>query len=198
MIVGRNFAIGHIPKTGGDAIHSWCSAVNDDSLIIDPANNGYKHKPFHYRAEAFGKSYYVLAIRRLPEWTLSFLHHISQDIGLVQKWGFRSVEESLHPEAAFRQAFADYHLSRMRAETEITHWLRAGATLLDDLLDTLAEVYRPLTAQDIAKAKAVRVKQPRTYCHDTKAVWTANELETIYRLNPQWSAIENLVFGGFV
>lgn len=196
MIIGKNFAIGHIPKCGGDAVCRWCAALKDDGLYIDSNATRKKHDMFCLRPEAMGKQHYILAIRRLPEWTMSLMQEDSQHPDVVRQWGFDSREAMLRKDAAFLQSYGDFLLSKMRMEVEITHWLRTGATLFEDLLEVLGEVYRPITESEATIMKAAVVKMPRPYCHDVREFWTLKEIETLYKLNPQWSAIENMVFGG--
>lgn len=196
MIIGRNFAIGHIPKTGGDAIHTWVRAMNDEYLIVDDVAPGQgKHDTFVYRPETRGKQFYVLGIARLPIWTLSLMHEDSRKTGPAADWGHQRPEDMRLPSGAFRQPYGDWHLARMRQGVQITHWLRSGPQLLDDLIACLCDVYRQLRQDEIDRMRQVAVKPPRSYDHDLRATWTREERETLYRLNPQWAAIEALAYG---
>lgn len=197
MIIGRAFAIGHIPKTAGDAVHAWCRAINDQDLVIDDTipGNG-KHETFTQRSESRGKRFYALGIRRLPEWTASLMHEDARNKQLASDWGFQDPEQLRQPGAAIHQPYADWHLARMRQGVIVTHWIRSGPTALDDLIEFLTEVYRPLRQAEIDAMRAVVVKPPRSYSHVIESRWSRQELETMYRLNPQWAAIEALTYGG--
>ena len=196
MIYSRTFAFGHIPKTGGDAIHLWLRALRDRDLTIDSIDGPWKHDHFAMRPETQGQRFYVSTIARLPAWLLSLLWEDSTHANVVADWGFASAEEMRRPDAAFRHCYGDWHLSRMRQGVEITHWLRSGATLFDDMVATIGDVHRPLEPDEIETMRAARVKRPRPYDHDVRTFWTRQEMETLYRMNPQWAAIEALVFGG--
>lgn len=62
MVIGEKFAYGHIPKTGGDAVHAWLSQFK--GLQIDPISESRKHHYFWERG--IRRDVYALSIRRLP------------------------------------------------------------------------------------------------------------------------------------
>ena len=71
MIIGPDFAIGHISRTGGDAMRAYFRALNMPNVYIQAEENNAKHDPFHSRPDASGKKLYVVMIRKLDEWALS-------------------------------------------------------------------------------------------------------------------------------
>src|SRR6516162_2734582 len=62
MVIGERFAYGHIPKTGGDAVHSWLAQI--DGVQVDPLSEARKHQFFWERD--IHKDVYILSFRRLP------------------------------------------------------------------------------------------------------------------------------------
>jgi hypothetical protein len=198
MIIGPTFAIGHIPKTGGDALHAWCDALQDRRLDVDSPLSPLKHLSFADRSDCHGRQRYVLTLRRLPEWTLSYLQETTFHATEQLRWDFQEAGESLRPSAALLQPYADIRLAELRKDWTVTDWLIAGDSLLDQLQRFLEQHYRPLTAEEKAAMSGALVKPPRMYNRDVRSWWTRREIEQIYRLNPTWSAIENMIYGGLL
>lgn len=194
MIIGPEFAVGHIPKTGGDALHQWCAALRDPLLTVDHTAGPEKHAPFSARPEVAGKRHYVLAIRPLPEWTLSYLHEIITHPGLAELCGL-TPERVIAPESGLVRGYADGYLEEITAGVTITHWLRCGPCLLADLERTLEAIHRPLTRGELRTLRRTRVKPPRGYPQRAAAFWTPAQTQELYRLNPRWAEVERIVFG---
>lgn len=194
MIIGPAFAIGHIPKTGGDALDAWVQSIGDGGLICEGPLAPKKHFAFVDRPLGNDKPRKALSIRPLAEWTLSYLHEVTFHPEEMKSWGFRRKADCLRPSAAFLHPYADLRLQEMRRGAIVTDLLRCGPHLLGDLIVFLNDAFRPLTAGEIERMSAKAVKPPREYNRDLNAWWTDQEIEALYRMNPIWAAVEGLAF----
>jgi hypothetical protein len=192
MIIADTWAYGHIARTGGDAIHVWFEAIRRPDWIIDPLDMPEKHQRLLDRPAALHKQLYAVSFRRLPNWTLSFLHELPSHPSLWDRYGFTRKEEICRPESALRYPFADEAL-RLCEGVHVTHWLRTEHLLADFL--RLAEVLiGPLSAEEIARVKAAQTRGPGAYNHNVCHWWSEEEIDRIYALNPHWARIEQEVY----
>jgi hypothetical protein len=190
MVIGETFAYGHIPKTGGDAVHAWLALI--DGLKVDPISEARKHHFFEERGIV--KPLYVLSIRRLPFWTLSYLHELAIHPNSARYYGL-TPGDTVHPECAFALRPDDYLRRHMVGGREIGVWLRMEH-LFDDVLGFIGRHVRPMTPQLRLKLEAVPTKGKRNYNHDIDNFFTPAQITGLYARFPLWAAVETKVYGG--
>ena len=194
MVITKNWVYGHLAKTGGDAVHQWCRQLVseghlDSQAIIDSLNGPAKHDPFVARPTAQGKEKYVLGMRRLPSWTLSFLHEVTRsNRAIMMQYGWQTIEQVLRPESALAAPFADLHLQHIDPDGErVTDWLRSES-LLKDFTKFLS-----LTTETAELLQRVPTKT--RHDRDARQFFTRRQIYDLYRLNSRWAAYECMVYG---
>jgi hypothetical protein len=189
MVIGPTFAYGHIPKTGGDAVHAWLALI--EGLEVDPVSEARKHHFFWERGVR--KDLYVLSIRRLPGWALSYLQELAYHPAAARYYGLPP-GGSARPEHAFALRPDDYLLQHQQGGREIGVWLRMEH-LFDDVLRFIGDHIRPVTPEFRSRLAAVPTKGRRDYDHDVRAFFTPVQIAGLYARNPVWSAVETRVYG---
>jgi hypothetical protein len=190
MVIGDTFAYGHIPKTGGDAVHAWLSQV--DGLQVDPTDEARKHQFFWHRAVR--RDLYVLSIRRLPDWALSYLHELSNHPDSARHYGIPP-DDTLRPEHAFLLRPDEYLLQHQAGGREIGVWLRMEH-LFNDVVRFIGEHIRPVTPGLKRRLLAAPTKGQRNYDHDIHTFFTTEQIAALYAQFPVWAAVEMKVYGG--
>jgi hypothetical protein len=190
MVIGETFAYGHIPKTGGDAVHSWLAQI--DGLQVDPLSEARKHHYFWERD--IRKSVYVLSIRRLPFWTLSYLHQLAFHPAAARHYGIPP-DDTVQPEYAFALKPDEYLRQHQVGGREIGVWLRMEY-LFDDVIRFIEEYIQPVTTHLRQRLLAVPTKGQRDYNHNVLDFFTPDQIAAVYARNPIWSAVETNVYGG--
>ncbi len=189
MVSGETFAYGHIPKTGGDAVHAWLSQF--PGLQVDPVNEGRKHDFFWERQ--VHKRIYALSIRRLPCWALSYLHELAFHPRAAQHYGIPP-SDPVRPHFAQLLTPDRYLREHQKGNRRISVWLRME-NLLDDLIAFIEEHIQPVTPQVRGRLQSVHTKGPARYDHNVDAFFTPEQMAALYARNPIWSAVEQQVYG---
>jgi hypothetical protein len=189
MIIGETFAIGHIPKTGGDAIHAWLAQI--DGVQVDPVTEARKHDYFWQRGVR--KATYALSIRRLPFWALSYLHELAFHPPAARHYGIPP-GDTVRPEHAFALRPDEYLRQHRLGGREIGVWLRMEH-LFDDVLRFISEYVQPITPLLRDRLSAVPTKGQRGYNHNVHAHFTPGQIARLYARNPDWAAVEAKVYG---
>ena len=192
MVIGETFAYGHIPKTGGDAVHAWLSLIG--GLEVDPVGEARKHQFFEDRGVR--KDLYVLSIRRLPSWALSYLHELSEHPASARSYGIPP-GDTVRPEHAFRLRPDDYLRRHMAGGRTICKWLRMEY-LFDDVVEFIGRHIRPVTPQLRERLAAVTTKPGRIYRHNIDSFFTPDQIAALYTKFPLWAAVEAQVYGGLL
>lgn len=190
MIHGLNFVWGHIGKTGGDATHTLLSLFPDLVLQADALSDPRKHDTFRVRNIVPDSRHFVLNIRRLPCWVISFVNHVKDT-----HYGY-----TLPPSSVLSRTRLPDHLIRDYTgdgQFPIRRWLRME-NLREDLLDFLHQDVRPITAEEAEQLRAYSTSPPRKYDHDVHRWFTRGEVEQLYALNPLWAAIEQKTYGNLL
>src|SRR5215204_2781065 len=78
MIIGKKFAWGHLPKTGGDATLTLFHLFPELIVHADGMRSNAKHSTFPARKSDIEGKLLFLNIRRLPSWMLSRTKHRSR------------------------------------------------------------------------------------------------------------------------
>jgi hypothetical protein len=189
MVIGERFAYGHIPKTGGDAVHAWLAQV--DGLQVDPTAEAKKHEFFWQRG--IRKDLYVLSIRRLPFWALSYLHELTIHPASAKAYGLPP-GDTVRPEYAFSLRPDEYLAKHQAGGRPVGVWLRMEH-LFDDVVDFIDKHVRPVTPELRRRLEAVPTKGKRNYDHDIYKFFTPAQITALYRKFPVWAGIERRVYG---
>jgi len=220
MIIGKNFAWAHIPRTGGDIIRELFLLINQllkGKLIkkIDGYSALQKHRTFT-EAKIKADQILILSIRRLPNFIMSWIVmcagklHIEDEkcyqggvwpdfdypLPVPSKKQLLDPKESYGPEffhEHYGQNFAilpDYLLKKYMGNYFINRWLR-----LEHLKYDFLEFIQTIELLNSQQIKAIQefqytVKQPFEYDHDVKRFFSADEIKILYDNNPLWKKIE--------
>jgi hypothetical protein len=190
MVIGETFAYGHIPKTGGDAVHAWLAAVR--GLAVDSPGDPGKHDFFWERG--LYRPVYALSIRRLPFWALSYLHELAYHPAAARRYGIPP-DDPVRPEHALRLAPDEYLRQHRAGGREVAVWLRME-NLFDDVVRFIDRHVRPVTADLRRRLAAVPTKGRRNYDHDVDSFFTRRQIAALYEQSPAWAAVERRVYGG--
>lgn len=192
MVIGPDFVYAHIPKTGGDAVHQYFSLIADASWVIDDTTKAEKHLGIVKRGNG-DKRHRILSFRRLPSWSLSFLHALTAHPNDWPPFGWHSAEDILRPETALMRPWADEWLARVTDGLPVTHWLRMES-LAEDFIAVLSSIVRPLSTDEQRTIRQARTKPPREYDHNPGRFWSEEQIAELYRMNPAWADIERKIY----
>lgn len=191
MVIGGLFAWAHVPKAAGDFTLDLFELFPELIEHADPVDSNEKHALFADRRERVEGKQLALNIRRLPQWTLSLVHHRN-------RWGeYPSYEPMamLSPFAMASQPFGDTVLKDRAANDGmvIDHWLRTER-LTDDFLEFISQ-FTPVSARE---RRAVARLGRRNVGHYERAIghwFTSDHIVAMYRTNPLWASIERRAYG---
>jgi hypothetical protein len=188
MVVGADFAWGHLGKTGGDATWKLFRCVPDLVEFAHDPSDPAKHLPF--RRMGCETKLLVLNLRRLPSVTLSFVHHARLH-GLGRRVAAGTL---LTPEEAIAMRRPERELEGMLAgQLSVHRWLRMER-LREDFLDFVRGI-RPLTGAEVNAIRTVETKAPASYDHDPDAYFDEERRIELYRSSPRWARAELEVYG---
>lgn len=190
MVIGRDFAWGHIPKTGGDTTLALFGLVPGIVESADERTSHHKHDPFADRADEIRDKVLAANIRRLPAWLLSRHLHASRH-GVYPD---RIPIPLPDAETIARSTLADVEIKRLTGQGAypVVAWLRTEH-LAEDFLGFI----RRFTDIDADTEEAIashRHLNVGPYHHDLESWFTASHMETMYECNPLWARIERSVF----
>lgn len=192
IIIGAKFAYGHIPKTGGDAVHQWLSLFPD--LLIDSTADPAKHNFFWERNVR--RDTYALSIRRLPMWLHSYLHELKYHRHAAEFYGIPP-DDTVRAEHAFRLTPDRYLNSHQKDDRVVTEWLRMEC-LFDDTLAFIDKYIEPVSSELLSRLELVVTKSPREYDHDPFSFFSHAQVVELYERNPVWSDVERKIYGGLL
>tara|TARA_Y100000593_G_C4251524_1_gene307418 strand:+ start:260 stop:850 length:591 start_codon:yes stop_codon:yes gene_type:complete len=194
VIIGPDFAVGHISRTGGDAMYAWFHALNLPGVHVDSMECAKKHDSFRFRASAGGKRLYIVMIRNLEAWALSQMN--AMYLTGFWKGQFERREDATDPEKFLQlrvewpaSFVADAALLDMTKGVSVSRWLRT-----EHLLEDVQSLAKDLgaTKDSIAALADVETK-PRCVTHPDIQPFSEEQRERLYANNPVWAAVETLV-----
>jgi hypothetical protein len=191
MVIAEKFAWAHLAKTAGDATAEMFAAVPGLVRSADPPDSNDKHMPFFGREQQLDGKLLVMNIRRLPAWTVSGAHHQSVH-GVYPDYRPLPLESA---DQMSSKTDADDLLRWMtdHGRFAVDRWFRAEV-LEHDVLALLGEL--GVLSDDVrARVLAVGHINVGSYDHAGEDVFTADQIERMYALNPEWAAIERTVYG---
>lgn len=201
MVVSEHFLWLHIPKTAGDATLLMFRQLDHTWRLIDPHSDPRKHSTL---AEAFervpdvGNLRVIANLRRLPELTLSYFHHMQRH-GRDERFAsgrpfgdltFREYVQYVveHPDT---QSY-DWILNRHLGDRDADDWLRVSC-LAESFVDVIG---RHVAISEEARARVATISANVGAYEKGVARWyEAGELEQLYRNCPRWAETERKIYG---
>jgi hypothetical protein len=194
MVIGRDFAWAHLPKTGGDATLAMFQAVPGLVQFADPADSEDKHMPFFGREKEVAGKLLVMNIRRLPHWVLSGAQHKARH-GLHPDYRPGPLESW---DEITSRTDADDLLRWMtdHDRLKVQRWLRMEDLEQDvlGLLDELGE----LDDESRRAVLGVGLVNAGDYRQELVQEFTPEQLTRLYSLNPTWTSVERRLYGGLL
>jgi len=192
MLFGRSFAWAHIGKTGGDATVVLFSQIPGLVVQVDDLSNPCKHHSFRRNnLDPQSYRYWLLNIRRLPSWVISFAQAIRNHHGKsFPVPSSRLLSEARLPD----RLLADYTDD---SRYPIHRWLRVEH-LRRDVAEFIDQEIRPLSddEKNLLSTFPTKVEQP--YDHRVEHWFTRRDCEKLYRNNPLWASIEQKAYGNLL
>jgi hypothetical protein len=191
VIIGKTFAWGHIPKTGGDATAALVGLFPDLIDSSDPADSNEKHSLFRDREEEIDGKLLVLNIRRLPSWLLSRAHHAAAQ-GVFPDYKPTPMQS---PHQMAESQFPDGWLSYFtdNGRLRIDRWLRMEH-LVEDFFELVSELTDVSEEQRQGIFALGQVKERPTYDPEPYHWFTEEQVRRMYENNPLWRAVERQVY----
>ena len=136
MVIGKEFAWAHIPKTGGCTTLALFEMFPELLEHTDPSNSNAKHSLFRDREDEIGGKLLVSTIRRLPDWMLDRAMHET----LEGVWPDYKPRPMRSPHNICQTQFAEGWISYMTdfGRLKIDRWLRLEY-LREDFLALVSE-----------------------------------------------------------
>jgi hypothetical protein len=186
MVIGKEFAWAHIPKTGGCTTLALFQMFPELLESIDPHDSNTKHSLFRDRERQIEGKMLVCTIRRLPEWMLDRAMHETLE-GLWPDYKPRPMRS---PAQIAATQFADGWISYMTdfGRLKIDRWLR-----LEHLREDFFEFVSQFT--EVGEEQRKRIFElPREHVvdYDVEPLhwFTPEQIRLMYENNPLWHAVE--------
>lgn len=190
MIIGRQFAWAHLPKTGGDATFELFQLFPDLVVFAHSRKEKEKHNRFRaHEAKITGKLL-VMNIRRLPAWMLSMSQHQTH-YWLHPKHEHPSVEST---EQMSRSRAPDHQLRSFmgHGQFKIDVWFRTEY-LVEDFISFVSRFTEVTPEREDRAHKIGRINQ-MSYAHELKRWFTKEQIADMYQSNPLWRSVEDEVY----
>jgi hypothetical protein len=191
MVIGEHFAWAHLPKAGGSATTELFRLFPELIVFEDVDHSNDKHTLFSERAQQVEGKVLAMNLRRLPFWVLSRAQHVA-------RWGkhpeYRPIPMD-SPKALSESSFPDTRLALFtgHGRFSIDRWIRMEA-LSDDFLTFISE-WTDVSPERAAKVRGLAPVNALNYDHEIDHWFTQARLETMYRSNPRWAALERRLYG---
>jgi hypothetical protein len=191
VVIGKDFAWAHLPKTGGDATLSMFRMFPDLVEFADPEDSNDKHANFRGRAQQVRGKLLVMNIRRLPAWSLSRAQHVS-------RWGKYPEYEPIPMPSPDELADSSFPDSRLMLHTDEgwfwpDHWLRMEL-LADDFLGFVSGL-REVSDVERERVLALGPVNSAEYDRELANWFTPEQVERMYLNNPSWATLEQELYG---
>jgi hypothetical protein len=191
VVIGKDFAWAHLPKTGGDATLAMFHMLPDLVEFADPEDTNDKHTNFYSRAQELRGKILVMNFRRLPAWSLSRAQHVSR------RGTFPEYEPAPlpTPDELADSSFPDSRLMFYTADGWFwpDHWLRMEY-LADDFLDFVSSL-RPLGDSEREQVRALGPVNTAEYDREIENWFTPEQIRRMYLNNPSWATLEQELYG---
>ena len=191
MVIGKQFAWAHLPKAGGTTTVAMFSVFDDLVLLADPPEREDAHLPFRDRAGQIEGKLLALNLRRLPTWVLSRAQYVSRH-GVHPDFKPIPIDS---PKRLAETSLPDDRLSLYMdgGRYRIDRWLRMES-LAEDFLSFVSEL-RPVTDEERELVYGIGALNALEYDREISHWFTPEQLQTLYRMNPCWAALEERLYG---
>ncbi|KZR73250.1 hypothetical protein PMIT1320_01841 [Prochlorococcus marinus str. MIT 1320] len=198
LIITKNLAWYHLPKTAGTTTDKLFEASGLPLLWNDPQDSPVKHLPPHEHPFGFDLPLNdvrkLINFRRLPSWLLSNYHH------KLTKMGLQLSDEQMRNGFFWRDRQkqwlpADWWLERFSVSDDWS-FLRVEH-LKDDFLKILSD-YQPIGLRSHLRVRLVSALNKNTYSRQISRWFTENDLRRVYSANPIWASFESRIYGNLL
>jgi hypothetical protein len=186
MVIGKEFAWAHIPKTGGCTTLALFEMFPELLESTDPHDSNTKHALFRDREDQIQGRMLLCTIRRLPEWMLDRAVHETIE-GLWPEYEPRPMRS---PHQIVQTQYADGWISYMTdfGRLKVDRWLRLER-LREDFYDFVSQL------TDVSDEQRQRIfDHPRVHevAYDNEPLhwFTPEQIRVMYENNPLWHAVE--------
>jgi hypothetical protein len=191
MVIGERFAWGHLQKTAGDATLGLFQLFPDLIVYATPKHVEEKHASFASRAAEVEGKLLAANLRRLPDWTLSWIQHRARRGPRPdgRPYAMKS------PHQMVKVARADKRLSVLtdNGRYQVDRWIRMEH-LVDDFTAFISEL-TDLSEEDRQRIATFGPVNAFEYDHEIAHWFTPEQVRMLYARNPVWAAIEERVYG---
>ncbi len=186
MVIGKEFAWAHIPKTGGCTTLALFEMFPELLEHTDPSNSNAKHSLFRDREDEIEGKLLVSTIRRLPDWMLDRAMHET----LEGVWPDYKPRPMRSPHNICQTQFAEGWISYMTdfGRLKVDRWLRLEH-LREDFLTLVSEF---MEVDDERRQAIFDAPRHHVVDYDMEPMhwFTPDQIRTMYEHNPLWAAVE--------
>lgn len=190
MIIGRQFAWAHLPKTGGDATYELFKLFPELIIFAHPRETNNKHDVFAAHKQELSGKLLAMNVRRLPSWMLSMSQHQAH-------YGLHPDHEHppLNSELMSTSSAADNALRSFidNGNFPVDLWIRTEY-LIDDFLKMVSR-FTEIHQDKIEAIRGMKRVNQMSYNHQLDRWFTPKQLERIYEANPLWASVEHELYG---
>lgn len=182
MFVTDRFVWVHFPKTAGTTTRQMFNLFPRHARHVVGRT---EHPTFADAGELLDGRQRAMNIRRLPHWTLSYLHYtMKREHGHAEPDAVRSALAEIEPEGKLLRYLDGGH---------VDHWLRVEH-LEDDFVQLMSLVTRlgPLKRRRLRQLKR---RNQLSYERDLAAWFEPASLDALYERSPTWAALERRIYG---
>jgi hypothetical protein len=190
MVIGENFAWGHLPKTGGDATVLMFRVFPELLVSVDAFGAVRKHDVFAQRADEVEGKTLALNLRRLPSWVLSHAIYVARH-GLHPDYVPRPVPPA---DELADSDLADTLLGNFISDDRYTigHWLRMEH-LRSDFVSFISKQTR-ISLPRRANLMRIRKVNAERYDHRIDQWFRDVQIRRMYERNPLWASVERQLY----
>lgn len=195
MIITKNIAWVHLPKTAGTTTDQLFVASKIPMLWRDSQDSSSKHLPFRMHPDLFNHSLNdqkrISNFRRLPSWLLSNHQHKLQRMHLELPLGY--MRRGLFWRERQQQWLpADWWLDRFDIDDN-WDFIRLEH-LKADFLNCLSR-YESVSCTSKLRIWTIPSRNRNKYHHDLSHWFSPADLRSLYSANPRWTSIERKLYG---
>ena len=189
MVIAPQFVIGHIGKTGGDAVKAIISELHLPNVEIVPIAKPQKHNPPNRKDKDL-----ILTIRRLPSRELSVFYHFKNYDKMPTPHEGKDIGQWIIENQIKLEVYAENELKKhtKNGKSPVQYYIRSEH-LRDDLANVLSNYY-DLTDEQREIISKAKTKPTMTYCRDLNYYFTDDMIKALYDSSPLWSEAEKIAY----
>jgi hypothetical protein len=194
MVIGKEFAWAHLPKTGGDTTRTLFESFPGLVQFADPGDANAKHVTFHERMDVVRGKLLAMNVRRLPAWVLSRAHHVARE-GVWPDYIPQPMPSSAElAESTLPDQRLEYFA--FRGPLRVERWLRLEH-LREDFLALVVDLTE-VTAVQARRVRELPALDVADYDREPRHWFSETQLDLMYERNPRWAALERQLYGGLL